>query len=38
MSTDFVFRGTIADLDPELHELLERERIRQEKNDYSHSI
>ena len=31
MSEDFVFRGTVADLDPQLHELLERERIRQEK-------
>ncbi|MFK7800914.1 MAG: serine hydroxymethyltransferase [Anaerolineae bacterium] len=31
MSEDFVFRGTIAELDPQLHELLERERIRQEK-------
>ncbi len=31
MSEDFIFRGTVADLDPELHELLERERIRQEK-------
>ncbi|MCB0032743.1 MAG: hypothetical protein KDE51_01890, partial [Anaerolineales bacterium] len=31
MSNDFVFRGRIADLDPELHELLEREKTRQEK-------
>ncbi len=31
MSEDFIFRGTVADLDPELHELLERERVRQEK-------
>ncbi|MEM8857066.1 MAG: serine hydroxymethyltransferase [Chloroflexota bacterium] len=31
MSEDFIFRGTIADLDPQLHELLERERERQEK-------
>lgn len=31
MSEDFIFRGSIADLDPQLHELLERERVRQEK-------
>lgn len=31
MSNDFVFHGRVADLDPELHELFERERIRQEK-------
>ncbi|MFT5193461.1 MAG: glycine hydroxymethyltransferase [Cellvibrionaceae bacterium] len=31
MFEDFVFRGTVAELDPQLHELLERERFRQEK-------
>lgn len=31
MSNDFVFRGRIADLDPELHEILEREKTRQAK-------
>ena len=30
MSNDFVFHGRVADLDPQLHELFERERIRQE--------
>ncbi len=31
MSEDFVFRGRVADVDPELHDLFERERVRQEK-------
>lgn len=31
MSNDYVFRGRVADLDPELNELLEREKQRQER-------
>lgn len=30
MSEDFIFRGRVVDLDPDLHDLFERERIRQE--------
>ncbi len=31
MSKDFVFRGRVADLDPDLHEILIREKERQER-------